>query len=284
MGHHYVPQRLLRKFEVADEPGFIWQYDKQQAGLAKRIPIKVVAQASEFYEPEMEARLANEVELPGGDAIDRVIRGDSLDSRGRLALALYLGTMLKRVPTHRRRMTTMVPGLVIRLMADIRNSVRETLSEPEVISTGLHNLNEIESKYNIEALDVLRDQIRNPWPNDVYVQALSQMTWSILTTEGSQLFIISDNPIFFTEGLGLGNPGSEFLMPLSPNHVIHGVNQGRKTNLLNREEIPPRIVREINKRTAWGSHRFAYGHVEMSWLPKLLMTENPEYRVLNWKH
>ncbi len=29
MGHHYNPQRLLRNFQFPDQPGCIWQHDKQ---------------------------------------------------------------------------------------------------------------------------------------------------------------------------------------------------------------------------------------------------------------
>lgn len=43
MGFHYVPQQYLRGFEVSDDPGTIWTYDKIPRRFAK-IPIKVVAQ------------------------------------------------------------------------------------------------------------------------------------------------------------------------------------------------------------------------------------------------
>ena len=42
MGQHYVPQHYLRSFEVSDQPGMIWTYDKI-AKTSKSLPIKLVA-------------------------------------------------------------------------------------------------------------------------------------------------------------------------------------------------------------------------------------------------
>ena len=63
MGQHYVPQHYLRGFEVSDQPGMIWTYDKI-AKTSKSLPIKLVAQKSGYYEEADETALANQIEGP----------------------------------------------------------------------------------------------------------------------------------------------------------------------------------------------------------------------------
>ena len=48
MGHHYVPQRHLRRFEIPEKPKTIWMYDKK-FGQFKEVPIKNTAQERDYY-------------------------------------------------------------------------------------------------------------------------------------------------------------------------------------------------------------------------------------------
>src|SRR5688572_8703709 len=100
MGHHYLPQRYLRGFQASAAPGAIWMYDKQ-AGTRKRVPIKEVAQARGFYTADVEDRLNREVEIPGGDVIDKIRRGEAVDESDRMDLSYYVATMIRRVPRAR---------------------------------------------------------------------------------------------------------------------------------------------------------------------------------------
>ncbi len=82
MGHHYVPRRYLRNFEVREQPGRIWQYAKKD-GTARCLPIKRIAQARDFYEPDMEEYLACEVEPQGAvPSTSSSARGTSTTMRG----------------------------------------------------------------------------------------------------------------------------------------------------------------------------------------------------------
>jgi hypothetical protein len=68
MGHHYVPQQYLRGFEVEEDPGTIWSYDKVLKTFLK-IPIKVVAQEADFYDADVERELNESVEGPAHAAL-----------------------------------------------------------------------------------------------------------------------------------------------------------------------------------------------------------------------
>jgi hypothetical protein len=93
VGHHYVPQRYLRNFEVPSQPEFILQYARA-GGDPKCLPIKAIAQAKGFYEPEMESLLEREVERPGGNAIDKLLGGKGLSDEERRHMAVHLVVML----------------------------------------------------------------------------------------------------------------------------------------------------------------------------------------------
>ena len=83
MGQHYVPQHYLRGFEVSDQPGMIWTYDKI-AKTSKSLPIKLVAQKSGYYEEADETALANQIEGPALHSLAALRRRQRVDDDSRI--------------------------------------------------------------------------------------------------------------------------------------------------------------------------------------------------------
>ena len=127
MGHHFVPQRYLRNFEDPKKPGYVWVHDKS-GGQPRRARIAKVAQSSGFYAPETENVLAQIVEQPGNRVIQKLISNATITVEERLQLALYMGVMLKRVPTHRRRSAEIVPGALKVRWTKFANSLEKWLA------------------------------------------------------------------------------------------------------------------------------------------------------------
>lgn len=281
MGHHYVPQRYLRQFECLGEQGLIWQYTRGGRP-PKQIPIKVAAQVSGFYHPDVEKHLASQIELPGSDALEKLIGGGRLDADERLSVAIYLGVMLKRVPAHRRRTTEMVPGVLAQVMADFRGGVREVLeAEPARLSTLLAEADRIEKKYQEDLPQNVKDQIREPYPSERILGAIATMQWQVFVSEGPQLFLTSDNPFFFTRGIGLANPQSEFFLPISPRHMLHGY-RGHAGPGIPFVKTPQSVVRQANRRTATGAESVVFSQKTCGWLPKVLTFEEDGGYIPNW--
>ena len=63
MGQHYVPQHYLRGFSDDSDKEKIWMYDKNKCTY-RLLPIKAVAQSSNFYTAEAETWLHDIVERP----------------------------------------------------------------------------------------------------------------------------------------------------------------------------------------------------------------------------
>lgn len=101
MGHHTVPQQYLRNFEDPKRPGFLWLHEKQ-GDSSRHAAIKNVVQSRGFYSQDMEKQLATDVELPANKVISKLIGGQRITLNERSDLAVYVGTMLRRVPYHRR--------------------------------------------------------------------------------------------------------------------------------------------------------------------------------------
>ena len=99
MGQHYVQQHYLRCFGTPDDPNNIWMYDKSSKKF-KRLPIKNVAQSSGFYSEEDERALSERIEQPAQDPLEQLRNGQQIKVQGRLAITVYLESMIKRVSTY----------------------------------------------------------------------------------------------------------------------------------------------------------------------------------------
>jgi len=87
MGHHTVPQRYLRNFEITGKEGFIWLFDKQGTG-TREVSIEKVAQQRRFYDQDVERQLAEAIEKPGNLAIRKLFASCPITADERLSLTL----------------------------------------------------------------------------------------------------------------------------------------------------------------------------------------------------
>ena len=87
----------------------------------------------------------------------------------------------------------------------------------------------------------------------------------------------SDNPVFYFEGMGIGNQLSEVTFPISRNTVLWAtwrvdLEEGfRPTN--------KRIVREINSRTVSAATRYVFYARKVKWVTKFVNRKLPLNRI-----
>jgi hypothetical protein len=286
MGHHYLPQRYLANFQDPERPGFIWIHDKR-GGPARPAAIKKVAQVRQFYSEEMERFLANEVELPGNNVIRKLTNSEAISPAERLELAFYIGTMLRRVPSHRRWAASLVPDALAETMRNVRGEIRAIVDEgradPEQVARRLREIDQIEQRYQRELPREIVEQINNPLPSGVVTGVLYEMTWRVLVSPREQNFITTDNPVFYTrwEGYGLGNAQSEFCFPLSTTHALHGSRQRARSNLVY-PKVRLQIIKEINRRLVSQTDRLAFYHRPAPWLFPILTKPELQLSLIGW--
>ena len=285
MGHHFVPQAHLRPFQVPDAPGMIWVYPR--GGEPRLAAIKNVAQASGFYDEDVERDLNTYVEGPANPIFDKLRRGEFIDTDERFQVTLYLATMVKRVPRSRERGEALIPGQLEETIAEFRTAIVEYAAQrgatPEARERWLRNLKAIEDKWRVETPPEVMDEISKPWPSDRQVAIIAGMQWRVLVTEPPEMFITSDNPAFFFESIGIAKErGGELCFPLSPTHCLHCCHQRIRQPLV---FITPdrETVREMNRRVASAATSIVMAHRKESW-PMKLLQRKPGLRRINWMH
>jgi hypothetical protein len=286
VGHHFNPQAALRPFQDPAAPGRIWTYPR---GAEPRLAaIATVAQAPGFYEADVEADLNTHIEAPANPHLDRLRRREFLEGDGRRRIAVYLATMLKRVPRNRARGHALVPEAIKETVAGLRAVLTSEFAAQSVVGLEhlqqqLAELNRIEAKYLGSPPPEVLEQIRSPWPNLAMVQIIERMYWRIAVTAEPEMFITSDNPAVFFEGYGLKNPESELCFPLSPTHCLHGSHQPIAGGDLGFLQAEREVVREMNRRIASAATTVVFAHKRVTWAAALLQKRNHTLRRIAWQ-
>lgn len=267
MGHHYVPQRYLRGFQEPDRPGFIWMSDKL-ASTSQLLPIKQVAQAPKFYENDVERELAEAVESPGSDVIDKIRESHAIDEQDRMHLTYSIGVMLRRIPHARSKAEKLVPRALDEVLAEVREWIESGASEGKLgggtVAEKLAEMERIEQRFRKQPPHQVKQKIETPWPTLNMLMLIHNMSWRILRSGGPSYFLTSDNPAYFFEGGGLGNPQCELTLPLCNELLLHCSWQAcRETGV---QPVEQRLVKVLNSRTASGAARFVFYHREADWI------------------
>lgn len=272
MGHHYVPQRYLRNFQDPSRPGSLWLYDKQNIAV-RPAAIKSVAQAKNYYTPEIESQLALQVEIPGNAVIEKLIAWQPITPGERFQLAFYIATMLKRVPRSRSRAKALFPGLLVETLEGYRAGFRALSEEgrydPELIARRMSEIEAIFARYSTNPPQNVLDVAKVPWPSKELVGYIFSMNWHVYTTTGPQFFMTSDNPAFFFEGLGVNKADSELTFPLSSHFALNASWRGPPGAVL-RSRLRQYGVREFNRRILSTTERLVFYHEDAYWLRQYL--------------
>jgi hypothetical protein len=261
----------------------IWVYPR--GGEPRLASIKNVAQASRFYDEDVERDLNTYVEGPANPIFDKLRRGESIDIDERFQVALYLATMVKRVPRSRERGQALIPGLLEETITEFRRKIMDYAAQrgatTEARRKWLDHLKGIEERWRVETPSAVIDEMRKPWPSEESVMIIYRMQWRVLVTGPPEMFITSDNPAFFFESLGITKDHhGELCFPLSPSRCLHCSHQRTSTPLVfvNCER---EVVREMNRRVASAATSMVMGHRKESW-PMKLLRKRPDLRRINW--
>jgi Protein of unknown function (DUF4238) len=285
MGQHFVPQAQLRPFQAPDAPGMIWVYPR--GGEPRLAPIKNVAQSSGFYDEDVEGDLNTFVEGPANPIFDKLRRDEFISIEERYQIALYLATMVKRVPRSRERGEALIPGVLEETITKFRSKIMEYAAQrgatPGARQKWLDNLKAIEEKWRVDTPSAVIDEMRKPWPTEESIAMIYGMQWRVLLAEPPEMFITSDNPAFFFESIGITKDhDGELCFPLSPTHCLHCCHQ-RTSRPLVFMTFEREMVREMNRRVASAATSIVMAHRNESW-PMKLLRKKPDLRRINWMH
>lgn len=284
MGHHYVPRRYLQNFQDGRCPGCIWMFDRA-SGQSRQASIKNVAQEACFYVPDVEVELNETVEKPANPVIEKLLRRECPTPEEKLSLALYITVMLKRVPYRRQRALALVPQVLDNTITEVRDWLMSLVGDPgvdqAVLEERLGQVDAIYEKYKCEPPAEVIKRIREPWPTGEMIELVQHMTWTVLETSGPSFFITCDNPVFYFRAYGLKNQDAEVCFPLSTRYALHCCWRKTNTDVLF-VSAPQSFVREINRRLASTTARFAFYHEHAEWVHRILSKESPRLSRIRW--
>ncbi len=187
--------------------------------------------------------------------------------------------MLQRTPFYRQWVKEISKDIVPKAMEIVREHGRSQIRqfveanqrseawEKAWLEQMERSIEKLHGKPSEEAIE----RMNNPFPSEMILGALLDMTWRIVESAGPQLFVTSDNPAVYIrcEGYGLGGKEAEVVMPVSPRIALHGSRDRRHPNFV-RVRAHQKIVREMNKRLVSQASRFVYTHDKAPWLGKIL--------------
>lgn len=282
MGHHYVPQEYLRGFASDAALRFVWMFDKAREQWT-RPAIKTAAQEREFYSPEIEERLAREIEGPGHIALNRLRSGAALAVGERDAFALYVAVLIMRVPRNRERTGLMAQTLVVDEKEESPDDLMDlrTTANASRIDAAFRAIERAKRTYREELPATVQELVESPWPSLPVIASVQSMHWRLIAAPADHFFITSDTPAHHFSSLGLGTDDAELTVPLASDLVLHGTHQGSPGGVT-RFVGKRAFVKEINRRIAFAAHRFVFSSHREEWIPAIALRARPGLKRIVW--
>ena len=279
MGKHYIPQNYLEGFSDPGNQELIWMFDKgQPTDKPKHLAIKAVAQSPDFYTPQAEQWLNKEVEMPAQEQLRRLAMGQQIHEVDRFIVAIYIQVMVLRVP-HARKI---LAGMVRDGVADF---VEEVKANPDELPADM-------SKEDYFALldswhQGIRENrpslepMREPWIQRALVDMLHAMTWRVIRMDEPNVFITGDNPVFFTDEIGLTHLDGELSFPISSQAALHAswIPGPAELMFVSGSEY---VAQEINRRTVGAAERFLFSSKEYVDVDKMAQQPPPTLYPFPW--
>ena len=192
--------------------------------------------------------------------------------------------MLKRVPKRRTKAFSMLPDVLEKTINEVRTQVQEwgrTTQNKELFERRLKEIEKAEESLRTKTPESIVEQIRLPWASEQIIGLICAMSWRIVHSTGSDLFLTSDNPAYFFEAFGIGKPKSELTFPISTDLALFASWQGEQ-NSISYLQARPALIRESNKRLINGAERFIFSHRQENWIVKISDNPKPYLSKILW--
>ena len=254
MLNHIVPRKLLLGFQHQPESGRVWQFDKQTGEWSQEpLPVGVLGAEKGYYTDDAEKTLAIEVEGPANRHIDEIRSGSAVRTEAVGPLTDYMLCQISRGEKAKRTVKELLPRELEGLKRDFQRHP-EAPNNPERINEIKKWLDEWKEDLPPEVERRLNDPLRRKHDRDFI---LRRMQMKVLQSPEQDIFT-SDNPVIYTGAIGLPDPESVIVLPLTPDIVLqwgpkeHPGTSGRV------HHMAPARARSINRATVQWAERFIF--------------------------
>ena len=284
MGDHYLPQYYLKGFTESGDSDFLYRYERGHKHYL-RTKVKNVAQETGFYSRSMESYLANEIENSANPAIKKLRELQQIDANERRALTRYIVTMIKRVPQNKEQARQWLKEIsdpyLLQLENDIQNILLTNSSKKDIAEKRLGEIKQIREQKRIKPEQIWNPTIP-PEQTPTVSLAVEAMTWKYMVSR-DDVFVTSDNPVFFFREIGVGNERSELTFPISSKIILWATWESKYKGGFHK--VRDRNIREFNRRVASSVKRYAFYSQGTAWVSKLISRKSYKlsYLVQNGK-
>jgi hypothetical protein len=294
--HHYAPRPYLSRF--ADDDGLLWQYER---GKAEPVQVQPGDAAVEgyLYAPEVgedpkndavETFLADFVDGPAVEPLERLIAGRDLTVEDRTRLSLYIAFQEFRVPERRDWVLGIVEKMAGQIMDLVTSRPAAFRAELARVTGREHSEEEVEQlirghregRFEIKATKVTWLQCLVGVSQDL-VPTIARLKWLVVEVGADKdfEFVTSDAPVtkVLTDrsvpGIFAGgweSPSAESTLTLSPKHVLTMTTWGMAGRLSAQGAAfskAKRWLKDINARTVGQAQRFAFSRRRQDFIPKV---------------
>jgi hypothetical protein len=271
--HHYLPQFYLENFKIQTQSGkkpHIWQIEKngeqkhynpaiENTGCIRDYHSLDYSEGSDHKTIET---LLSRIESDQKAIVDAVCSEKEITSEQIRPLAEFTSLMRYRVPSFAKHIETQLKAIVLDTMKTLYFAGE--LERPP---------KELLDKFKTEGIDkTVKVDISN-WKiishmfqiglSEESINLLARLSYQIYTTDESNVFITSDNPValFYPDyksiqpyGVGIAFKGAELTLPLSPKVLIRigrDLPQGSFA-------ATPKEVAEFNRRTMTMAEKYVF--------------------------
>ncbi|WP_031530883.1 DUF4238 domain-containing protein [Dyadobacter crusticola] len=259
--NHYLSQSYLKHWESSPNKVFVYRrlVSHDQVPVWKEESIEKFAYQEHLYtrrsngleSDEIERRFANEFESPAESCIQNVVNEDRLTPDDWHKLVRFLALHDLRTPARLLEHIEKKPGIVSKIIEDVLAKIPEQLEQQQqqqnATNTSIDKLKttfplkittEIKDGEEFGILNVETAAGRQSWLSlmeyqlEDTTQILHRHKWTIMHPANGMNWMTSDKPVirlnYYKPGKydfkgGLGNKGSEILMPLSPEHMLYTI-------------------------------------------------------------
>lgn len=288
MQAHFVPQLLLKNFAVSGKPGKIYVYRRNDE-ISNPLSIRKVAARKNFYTLRSERvgldkrRIEKSFSLHETGAapiIKHFLTSDraSLVDNDREVLSFFIAGLAVRNPWFRNKLHNTMKAAYnehIRFVVSEEGIFKDhclkvgiEATNPEELERMRRELQQLQEHATLKPADIETVDYLKLWPFAVIeelAESISAKSRTILESEGSSVFVVSDNPIVLAPpkdhlaGQAFGFAEGSVLLPISPRRLLYLRNYGPENRVvpINREQ-----VEFLNEETMRSAHIEVYSNVQ----------------------
>lgn len=267
--HHYLPRHYLRGFALPEEPERIWVLDKDDDRSYVTSVENAAAENYYYALPDddggqdtdsVEIFLANKIEGPAIEAIEKIREQAQFDKQDKMALVPYLALMHSRVPRYRERVQNALPEVMAKQRERWREFLEEAKKDGRISSDEAATFMAlIRQAHNGIETDIPQE-FMVPKLYDTVALAIWNMHWVFLVRNRAPYFITSDNPFVFTEGKGLKPPDGQIIFPISKHVVLWALWEARRDRFY--QDANEALVAEVDGYILGNATRFVYSSTQ----------------------